>query len=359
MSNQWFPNGRPSAACGRPPPAPPDQPDPALLPINFPPLSPTAQGSHAERRQSTTISTPSNVVMLDQSDNTVQDQNPSVVLPEETTQTLDKSEVRSRATVHNKGFTVHNPKNTSPLSTNKASSGNASLGNFHFRSSNKSTDSTTTPNSKDNRLRSKVDRSLRREGPLVVPGSVRPSVLIPEEVYARGAELHKEFMSCFFCGRAPPYKQIQSVINHMWGKGKHIEIHTSLLSNSMIVRVPNDFIREKILEKKIWYIGDSMFHVHAWGSSQAASPSLTAMPLWAHLRNVPLDLRSLKGLGWVAGALGNPKETDDFTINLVSLVLSHVKVEMDLTLPLPRTIELPRANGGMAIVEVDYPWVPS
>lgn len=31
---------------------------------------------------------------------------------------------------------------------------------------------------------------------------------------------------------------------------------------------------------------------------------------------------------------------------------------MDLTKPLPRTIELPRQNGQVAIVEVDYPWVP-
>lgn len=81
--------------------------------------------------------------------------------------------------------------------------------------------------------------------------------------------------------------------------------------------------------------------------------------MWAHLRYVPLDLRSLEGLGWVAGALGNPKETDGFTINMFSLVLSHVKVEMNLTKPLPRTIKLPRQNGEFIVVEVDYPWMPS
>lgn len=208
------------------------------------------------------------------------------------------------------------------------------------------------------KIKRKIDRSLKREGPATIGVLGSPVVLIPDEVYIRGAEVHKEYLSCFFCGKAPSYKQIQSVVNSMWGKGKHVEIHTNFLSNSMIVRIPNDFIRNKIIEKRIWYIGDSMLYAYQWGTHSPDISPLTAVPMWAHLHHVPLDLRSLEGLGWVAGALGNPKETDDFTINMVSLIVSHVKVEMDLTKPLPRSIELPRQNGEIALVEVDYPWVP-
>ena len=49
----------------------------------------------------------------------------------------------------------------------------------------------------------------------------------------------------------------------------------------------------------------------------------------------PLDLRHTKWLSLVAGLVGEPKETDEFTRNLVSLTLLHVKVEVDLTKPLP------------------------
>ncbi|KAF8085954.1 hypothetical protein N665_0641s0011 [Sinapis alba] len=101
-----------------------------------------------------------------------------------------------------------------------------------------------------------------------------------------------------------------------------------------------------------------MFYAFQWGTGTPNSFHLKLVPLWVHLWDVPLNLRSLEGLGWVAGELGNPKETDEYTINLVSLVLSHVKVEMDLTKPLPRTIKLLRHNGQVVIVEVDYPWVP-
>lgn len=60
----------------------------------------------------------------------------------------------------------------------------------------------------------------------------------------------------------------------------------------------------------------------------------------------------------MAGLIGDPKETDDFTLNLVSLTLSHVKVEVDLTKPLPSVVEFQRQSGEVVGVQVDYPWLP-
>jgi len=60
----------------------------------------------------------------------------------------------------------------------------------------------------------------------------------------------------------------------------------------------------------------------------------------------------------VAGLVGDPKETDEFTTNMVSLTLSHVKVEVDLTQPLPKIVEFERHNGEVVEVLVDYPWTP-
>lgn len=67
---------------------------------------------------------------------------------------------------------------------------------------------------------------------------------------------------------------------------------------------------------------------------------LNQFQIWAHLSGVPLDLRHTQGLSLVAGLVGDPKETDDFTINLVSLILSHVKVAVDLTKPLQQSWNL-------------------
>lgn len=138
-----------------------------------------------------------------------------------------------------------------------------------------------------------------------------------------------------------------------------MEIHNNSLNRSVLVRITSDYLKAKILEKNIWYVGDSMFHTAQWTSQHSAqSPSLESIQIWAHLTGVPLDLRHTEGLSWVAGLVGEPKETDDFTKNLVSLTLSHVKVAVDLTKPLPDVIEFTRQSGEVVEVLVAYPWLP-
>lgn len=102
-----------------------------------------------------------------------------------------------------------------------------------------------------------------------------------------------------------------------------------------------------------------MLHTAPWSEAHSASPlSLKAIKIWAHLTGVPLDLRHQKELSLVAGLIGEPKETDEFTKNLVGLTLSHVKVEVDLTKPLPSIVEFERDSGEVVEVLVHYPWVP-
>ncbi|KAF2581812.1 hypothetical protein F2Q68_00005435 [Brassica cretica] len=184
------------------------------------------------------------------------------------------------------------------------------------------------------------DQTLQRLSPVTISPSSRHRVLIHDVVFQKGAELHKDFIICYFNGKAPPFNQIQSVFNHIWGKGQRLEIQKNPLNHSTIVRIQCEFLRHKILDKCIWYVGDSMFHMAQWSSAHSSStPPLKDIKIWAHLTGVPLHLRPQQGLSLVAGHVGEPKETDDFTKNLVSLTLSHVKVEVDLTQPLLSVVE--------------------
>ena len=47
------------------------------------------------------------------------------------------------------------------------------------------------------------------------------------------------------------------------------------------------------------------------------------------------------------------KDTDEFRRNLVSLTVCHVKVEVDLTEPLPQVVEFERESG--EVVELSFP----
>ncbi|CAN7006817.1 unnamed protein product [Brassica oleracea var. botrytis] len=156
------------------------------------------------------------------------------------------------------------------------------------------------------KLRKFEDKTLRRLASVTISDTGRPRVLTPDSVFQKGAELHKDFIICYFNGRPPPFNHIQNVLNSLWGKGIRVEIHKNPLSRSMLVRIPSEYLRQKILEKRVWY---------------------------------------QQGLSLVAGLIGEPKETDEFTLNLVSLTTSHVKVVVDLTKLLPDVVEFTRQSG--------------
>lgn len=171
--------------------------------------------------------------------------------------------------------------------------------------------------------------------------------------------MHRDFVVCRFFGRLPAFSLIQNVFNYMWGKGKHLEIHLSPTTNSVLVRLPNEFIRQKVTQKGFWYVDTTMFHVSQWAAhANDFTPSLKCVQLWAHLIDVPFDLIYKQGLSHIAGQIGEPKETDDWTLNLSSISVAHVKVEVDTTVPLPTVVEVGRQNGTFVKVSVEYSWIP-
>lgn len=160
-------------------------------------------------------------------------------------------------------------------------------------------------------------------------------------------------------GKVPAFETVQSVLNYLWGKGKKLEIHMIQDTRSVIVRIPSDYIREKVLKKRIWYVGTVMFHVAQWSDGDVVdTSSLEAIPIWAHLIGIPFDLMTNEGLGWIADVLGEPKEMDDWTKNLSSLSIAHVKVEADATKPFSTEFELVRQSGAVFQIRVEYPWLP-
>lgn len=70
------------------------------------------------------------------------------------------------------------------------------------------------------RLRVSEYKILKRLAPVYVSENGRPRIIIPDEVFHKGAEIHKDFIICYFNGKSPPFSQIQSIFNYMWGKCK-------------------------------------------------------------------------------------------------------------------------------------------
>ncbi|KAF3603631.1 hypothetical protein F2Q69_00037754 [Brassica cretica] len=327
-------------------------------------MKPKSPQTGAEVQRQLTVSSSTGSPLVPENTKTVP-LKPSSTVPRSETQnsTVEKALLPNIESHQN--FITLPQKSSSPLQTNKASSmqNPVQAENQSDHTSSNTSAETPVPSlptppfvpptsppvpvpSLVQRLRQAEDKTLRRRPtPVTISENGRPRILILDSVFKKKTAIHKDFIIWYYNGKAPPFNQIQSMFNHMWGKEKKLEIHNNPLNRSTIVRIPNAYLREKILEKNIWYVGDSMFHTAQWTSERSkATPPLKAIKIWAHLIGVPLDLRHEEGLSMVAGLIGDPKETDDFTKNLVSLTLSHVKVEVDLTVPLPSVVEFVRQS---------------
>nr|VDC97861.1 unnamed protein product [Brassica rapa] len=391
--NPWFSADRPSAlippptTAGSPLLRPPDPPDPPSAFANqFPSLQQTIASPPLSKKQISRGFGTASLAQVGSKSPTnsapapVQAQNSSPVTTDQAPETrsgLLLNASTSGSLDQFKGFTIHLPKKSHlPLPTNFASNNysglpplnaqpTASPSSPSHNTTSQPQEKTTTPTQNHHTYAQKAktgtSKLLQRLAPVSYSDTGIPQVTIPDEVFQRGADLHKDFIQAHFLAKMPSFQAIQSVLNFMWGKGSKLDIRTNPKERSFLVRIPNDFIRAKVLEKRFWYVGTAMFQVSKWHSSNHEPVAVsipTSFPLWAHLKGLPLDLRSLEGLSFAAGLIGEPKETDEFTKNLTDLNLAHVKIEADFSKPLPALIELRRTNGEIIPVEVTYPWVP-
>lgn len=221
-----------------------------------------------------------------------------------TTLSAKAKEIPPLTTAPNSDDTVANPKSTGPSRGKQADNSfkytdGPQLPNHEAGLSTRSRSISSGPSDKNAKAasnsnsyagRAKVgtDRSLKRLAPLAFSPEGIPQITIPDEVFNRGAEAHKDFVLGVFTGRTPSYSQIQSVLTHIWGKGIKLEIHLRPSSRSMLVKIPNEFIRRKVVEQEIWHIGSSMFFVAQWSAQVAINPPST--------ESIPLGRMSLEFL---------------------------------------------------------------
>ncbi|XP_024009435.1 uncharacterized protein LOC112084518 [Eutrema salsugineum] len=111
-------------------------------------------------------------------------------------------------------------------------------------------------------------------------------------------------------------------------------------------------------EVDMWNIADIPMVVSKWTPyTEEDIPELKPIPIWVHLKNVPMNMFSWKGLSFITSAVGEPKHLHPETAACSTFDIAKVFVNADLSKELPKTINFSK-NGQESLVEFNYPWLP-
>lgn len=185
-------------------------------------------------------------------------------------------------------------------------------------------------------------------------------VEVPDEVVVNAEPLWEDFLIGKFLDTAPHIARIHAVVNKIWrdgGKGKPVEVY-EVDSTTMKFKVSDEQMRARILRRGMWSIGNIPLVVTKWSPTELEEkPEVKTIPLWVHLKNVPMNMYSWKGLSFITSAVGRPDRLHPETASCSNFKLAKVFVMADLSKELPKKINFTK-NGQSSLVEFIYPWLP-
>lgn len=201
---------------------------------------------------------------------------------------------------------------------------------------------------------------LRKYDVAVLERDGEHSVTIPEDVLTTSTPLWEDFIVGKFLDVSPHVAKVHMVLNKIWKYGEiaaKVEVF-EVNATTMRFRVSNPKAREKILKRGMWNIVGVPMVVSKWTPrSEEEKQEEEALPMWVHLRRVPLHMFSWEGLSFISSAVGFPARLHPETIACTNFEEAKVFVNVNISKPLPKAINFTK-NGSDFVVDFHYPWLP-
>lgn len=173
--------------------------------------------------------------------------------------------------------------------------------------------------------------------------------------------LWEDFVVGKFLDVAPHIAKVHMVLNKIWSYGDpstKVEVYV-VNATTMRFKVSNPKAKEKILKRGMWNIAGIPMIVTKWTpKSEEEQQEEKAIPMWVHLKKVPLYMYSWEGLSFITSTVGIPDRLHPETIACTNLEIAKVFVQVDVTKTLPKEIDFSK-EGKEFTVEFHYPWLPA
>lgn len=160
------------------------------------------------------------------------------------------------------------------------------------------------------------------------------TVEIPDDVISDSTPLWKDFVVEKFLDFAPHVAKVHMVLNKIWSYGdvaSKVKVY-EVNATTMRFRVPNLKAREKILKRGMWNIAGVPMVVTKWSpKTEEEKQEESAIPMWVHVKKVPLRMYSWEGLSFITSAVGYPDRLHPETIAFTNFEVAKVFVHVDVS----------------------------
>lgn len=187
------------------------------------------------------------------------------------------------------------------------------------------------------------------------------SVLVPEEITKDVPPLWDDFLIGKFLDVAPHIAKVHAIVSKIWNlndKALKIEVY-EVNSTMMKFRIPNQADRRRILRRGMWNLAGVPVVMTKWSPViEKEKPPTQSIPMWVHVKHVPLSMFSWQGLSFLTSPIGVPSRLHPETAQCLNLEVAKIFVRVDLTKDLPKKMNF-NIQGEDVMVEYAYPWLPT
>ncbi|KAF9609634.1 hypothetical protein IFM89_017773 [Coptis chinensis] len=162
----------------------------------------------------------------------------------------------------------------------------------------------------------------------------------------------------FFIEQLLSFTYAKNVLQQRWKDKGHFEIIAD--KDLFYFKFSSSETRQAVLEEGPIFIGGRCLIIRPWTRGVEKQRTLiTTIPLWVKIHNVPKELWTDDGLGFLASKVGVPHSQDEATKLKKRIDYARVCVEVDVSAKLPDSFPIELALGDKRLISFEYPWIPA
>ncbi|CAL5339681.1 unnamed protein product [Camellia sinensis] len=180
---------------------------------------------------------------------------------------------------------------------------------------------------------------------------------VPIEISKKGFSHWENALVGYFIDKRFSFHYVKTWAEKLWGN--FLEDVVSIDNGFFIFKVKSEEAIEKILEDGLYYVGARLIVVKKWQPGlKLTKCEFSSVPLWVKLYNVPLELWTEEGLGYIASIMGTPLYLDVPIFKRSRLTFVRICIEVPANKEIPKSFKINIGYGDPYEIHVEVPWKP-